>query len=716
MLIFLAITAAPDMKSVPKPPSPVDYDPAPLPKIDLPAEHPRIWFTAAEGPPLRRRCQTSLAGCIEQMRQLADDVKRKPCDRACDLAMVYQMTGDAAYARRAIAMVRGMRAFEWGPMFNKGFPYGSSFGMADPLACVFDWCYDQLSDAERQTIGGELLKELSHGPYRARFHTAYYMNVWLSEILALYGAGIDDRLAREHLASYNRAIHQYACMADAIHADGAMGDYQFQYLAVMDYPEMWYRATGDSLFRTCGFYRHQPMYLIYSLLPDHGLVPHEGDAGFAGPGTEPWSIRLSVPLLHLYAWRNDNPYARWLAREAKAWPGGRPWEPWKQIVWANDGGPEKPISELPPVKLFPSNQVAIMRTGWNLKPTSTDTVAVFYCRPYETHTHYDAGHFTIYRGLDRLVQDSGYYCITTEADYHRNFYVRTVAHNCVLIDDPSEKLMPDSQFMTALDGGQVRGDLSHYAESQRLGNGYGYRGEIGVFVDDPRYTYLFADLTPAYHGCKAVRVTRSFLFLKPSTFLVADWVTSVKPQMPKRWLLQLPGQPALDGAEKVVAGKSEAGILESVDARRATITCGKSKLTLQTLAPGQAVLRRIGGPGYSAWSAGKNWEPPPFPDGYPAATMHEKQKHAELASHCWRIEVEPIHEEATVVFLNILDIAAAEAVAPPQAELLNRGEQIGAAFRRGDASIEILFAPDGRARVNGAEIGQSVPALRPFKP
>jgi hypothetical protein len=284
----------------------------------------------------------------------------------------------------------------------------------------------------------------------------------------------------------------------------------------------------------------------------------------------------------------------------------------------------------------------------------------------------------------------------------------------VLIDDPDERLIPDSRFMTSLDGGQVAGDFSHYGESKRAGIGVGYRGEIEVFVDDPRYTYLFADLTPAYQGTKAARVTRSFFFLKPGTFLVADWVTSVKPQSPKRWLLQLPARPTVEGTERVVAGTAEAGIVESSNARLATVTCGKSKLTLQNLAPERALLRRIGGPGYSAWSAGKNWEPPPMTADTPS--MQHKRKLAEAASRCWRIEIEPAERGATAVFLNVLDVSAAGAVTPPRAVLVQRGEVVGAAVTRDGASMEILFSADGRARVDGTQIGRSVPPLQPFRP
>ena len=93
---------------------------------------------------------------------------------------------------------RDVKRFGWVKPNEKSLPYGQWYaGHADPLACVFDWCFDQLSDAERKAIGGVLREEVAFGPYRTRFHEPFWMASWLSEILALYGAGIDDKLAEK---------------------------------------------------------------------------------------------------------------------------------------------------------------------------------------------------------------------------------------------------------------------------------------------------------------------------------------------------------------------------------------------------------------------------------------------------------------------------------------------------------------------------------------
>lgn len=698
-------TAVADVPKSPRHHYPLmDYDPVPLPDVKL-SPRPRIWFNAAEIPGLRLRCQTTLKGDLDQQRREVegDKAKNGAGILAFDLAFLYQMTGDATYAKRAIAIARQAKPFEYYSWHATGHPMGGLYlGQAEPLACVYDWCYDQMGEADRLSIGQVIREQLAHGPYHATFHEPWYMCAWLSQILALHGAGIDDKFAEEHLKAYNRAIHQFAWIADSIHADGAIGDYGYQYMYFMLWPEMWMRATGENLFKTCGFYRTQPEYLLHTIRGEGKWLPGDGDAGFDGFGAR--------SIFHFYGWRNNNPYARGLASEMaknwNAWPnsGSGLNRPWMSILWHGDGGEMNPLRELPLVKLFPINQVAILRSGWNLGSNSIDTIAAFYCRPWEGHCHRNVGHFTIHRGQDQLAQDGGIYA-WTNCDYHDNYFTATVAHNCVLIYDPQEPPLGAVGYgnVSANDGGQVHGDAGYYG---RMGGG-SFRGTISNFTDGPRFTYLFADLSPAYSAFKAIRVARAFFFLKPSTYVVCDWVRSVKPDSTKRWVLNTATQPAVEGEEKVLAGTSDAGIVEAPGARRATVSRGASKLTVQVLAPEHSLIRRIGGEGYAAWVDGKNRE---VPASIPLdAGKRERLKKAAQ----WRLEIDPVEQTTDTVFLHVLDATAIDAAPLDPALLVKRGEAVGTALKRGDASIEVLFYPDGRASVDGQMIGK---ALEPLKP
>jgi len=483
----------------------------------------------------------------------------------------------------------------------------------------------------------------------------------------------------------------------------------------MLWPEMWLRATGQNLFEKSAFYRTTPDYLLYLIMPAGHWLANDGDGPMDSLGGLGYSFAPDAVTFHFYGWRNKNPYARWLARHMSGWPHANIERLWQAILWADHSKEEKPLNDLPPVKFFSSNGVAILRSGWDLSAKSGDIVAAFYCRPFESHTHYNAGDFMIWRGLDELVCRGGYY-MGTENTYHHNFFIRTVAHNCALIYDPNEPVPFYGKFMMANDGGQLRGDPACYPNSYRLlmgNNPFFYRGEIRTFVDDPQFTYLFADVTPAYNATKAVRVARAFLWLKPSTFVICDWATSTKPQFAKRWLLHSANKPSVAGAEKVVTGTSDAGILESTDSHFVTLQRGASKLSLQTPLPEHAVIRRIGGEGFGFWVDGKNWEPPATTREF----MEGKRKDfeaAEATKRFWRIEIEPTEQSAEAVFLNVLDATAKDGKTPPVAALLRREKAAGVTLKRGDASHEALFYPDGRVRVDGKTVGQSLEPLKPY--
>ena len=53
---------------------PIPWDPAPLPKVEIPADRPRIWFTAAQVPELRKRCRTT---CRAGLREASGERRQE---------------------------------------------------------------------------------------------------------------------------------------------------------------------------------------------------------------------------------------------------------------------------------------------------------------------------------------------------------------------------------------------------------------------------------------------------------------------------------------------------------------------------------------------------------------------------------------------------------------------------------------------------------------
>ena len=111
-----------------------------------------------------------------------------------------------------------------------------------------------------------------------------------------------------------------------------MGDYLYQYRNMMLWPEMWLRATGENLFEKSSFYRSTPEYLLYSVLPAGHWLSNDGDGPQDAAGGLGYSFMPDLATFGFYAWRNNNPYARWFAAHMQGWPHAG-WErPWQAIL------------------------------------------------------------------------------------------------------------------------------------------------------------------------------------------------------------------------------------------------------------------------------------------------------------------------------------------------------------------------------------------------
>ena len=99
-----------------------------------------------------------------------------------------------------------------------------------------------------------------------------------------------------------------------------------------------------------------------------------------------------------------------------------------------------------------------MRDGW--KPDST--WIEFDCGPFlAKHQHLDQNQITIYHG-GYLAIDSGADYTDSESPHYLNYYRRTVAHNSILIYDPSEKFFWSQNLLPAANDGGQRMDSSRF--------------------------------------------------------------------------------------------------------------------------------------------------------------------------------------------------------------------------------------------------------------
>ena len=150
---------------------------------------------------------------------------------------------------------------------------------------------------------------------------------------------------------------------------------------------------------------------------------------------------------------------------------------------------------------------------------------------------------------------------------------------------------------------------------RRLLKGVGpcaYRGEIRTFVDRPQWTYLFADMTPAYEATQGV-AGHAGLLVAQAGDVPGLRLDHLDPPRVHQALAAERGHAAGNrrppSASWPAAPRRESS--NPSDTHRLTVTRGASKLFVQPLLPEQPLVRRVGGEGYSSWSDGKNWNPPP---------------------------------------------------------------------------------------------------------
>lgn len=108
-----------------------------------PNEHPRLLFRKADLPALRAKAQTPLGKALVQRIEAQ---QKNPVA----LGMMYQLTGDAAYAQRAIPLVKAKMADESPGAFNGSD--GAYAKRVGEVALAYDLCYDAWP-AELQQAG-----------------------------------------------------------------------------------------------------------------------------------------------------------------------------------------------------------------------------------------------------------------------------------------------------------------------------------------------------------------------------------------------------------------------------------------------------------------------------------------------------------------------------------------------------------------------------------
>lgn len=524
------------------------------PTIVPPAEHPRLWVTKdslakvranlthPENRPYWESVSAQAAKPFEFHPTGDAEVPfNTPLEHAAMAkAFFYLMQGDQKIGREAAdLMLAYLPRVEFGNLLDITRQIGAAIYTG---ACVYDWCYDLLSPAERDTLRHHFLRlaeqmECGWPPFlqtivNGHGNEAQINRDLLAMAIAIYN---EDPLPYKYCAypllEQLVPMRRFEYQSPRHNQGISYGDFRFGW--EMHAAWLLRRMSGHEVFDSN--IKRVPLYWLYFRLPD-GSMLRDGD-GVKSAGKY-WKYARTALLCSAY---NGDPIMKGeLQRQ-----GGFMADP-ALFLLLNDPAitPELSLDSLPLTMDFgPILGGMVARTGWTLGETSPDVIAAIRGGGYHfgNHQHSDAGAIQIYYHGMQVGPLAQYRFYGTP--YDLNFGKRSVAQSMMLVFDPNEAI-PNNQ---ANDGGsrynpQIALTPKEAMSDPRFHYGKVQSSSFGPDAKEPDFSYFAADLRQAYSD-KVTAYVRQFCFLNlhlpkhPAAIILLDSITSKNPTFRKVWQL-----------------------------------------------------------------------------------------------------------------------------------------------------------------------------------
>ena len=523
-------------------------DPAKM-LAQIPDAHPKLIFSKADLPVLKKRLETDLEKSWNIMKKKAEnglkkdliqeptfqkwtdrkDLAQKRTDYRVDyhafgdlyldavqpMAFVYMITGEAKYGEAAKKHLLRLTDFA----LEGGFEfYDSKFDevplqVADALPQAYDWAYDAFTPAEREKMetwmvafGNKLLDRMS-GPQRDFYNQSGESHdgrvpPYLINLALLLSNRADAVEWLRFGITASLTVYPQWGTDDGGWAEGV--EYAMTYSGRFIPPlEAIVRNTGLNLWNR-SFYKNFPYFLTYCISPLAEITPF-GDGEDRGVEGEKSTAIHS--MLTFYALLNNDAQMRW---------------------WANRFDRKDTIKDLSMKTLVqdlmmldtlkpqkPSVIVqdrAFIGVGWgalhsDIVNTDNDLFILFKSSPFgsESHSHLDQNSFAIMKGGKALAIPAGSRYPQHGSPFHTRYVRQTVAHNTILVD------------------GQGQMDKNSKAN-----------GHIFDFSTSENIGYVGGEAANTYEGVK--RFDRHIVMIKPSVIIIMDDIELEKPDVID-WLL-----------------------------------------------------------------------------------------------------------------------------------------------------------------------------------
>ncbi len=552
--------------------------------------HPRVLIRPDDLPALRRRAATTHSKQMQSLLALADTgAEPGPngdyADSIWRLAFLHLLTGDAAHARPAIDALRKLMEL---PVSGEYF-HGARRLKA--LAVSYDWMHQALGDDLRKSVGEKALA-YCQALYDSQevepevYFLGHAINQMPFILMAAIGIGdelpgtnffLEDTMRRweQQMLGYRRFLEQDCFQQSFTYTSTYVGEFPYLFTTVE-------AGLGVPMYRPNAWFANVTKWWTYAFRDDETFIRF-GDYFCAVPALE--NLQYYRPLAAIASRYRDG-LAQWWVDKFRITAG----EP-EQILFEDRPGVARRLpEELPRTKLFAPMGVVVARGDFE-----RGTVASFKCTPLylHNHGHRDANSFTIYHKGDLAIDSGAYDAYETPQWY--NYYVRTIAHNTIVVHDPTEEFLSRGKTYSN-DGGQRFINEPHFQATkfEHLDLDVYRDGKIVEYREGDGYTYVCGDASNCYSKQKLTRFLRHATFILDwprkgcVSMVVLDDIELAKPELEPRFLLHTMDEPVVEG--NVITAKHKGG-----------------RLTATVLLPSSPRIETIGGPGREFEVDGKNY-------------------------------------------------------------------------------------------------------------
>lgn len=598
---------------------------------------------------------------------------------AAEAAFIYKVTGDVRYfdlSKRLLEKVIEYYEYRNSHQLNiSWYVYSRLHALM-----AYDWIYNDLSEAEKISIGRSLFNALEFmlpSTSRSNFYRenrsgidgGFYNNQAMEWYLGLvfHGTGVNDTKALEILKrgyDSHKSVLQYRENASGDDGGAASGTLPY---CLADYPwaennffHSFMSATGGYNITTQ--YDYLPNFVSYLYW---NLLPQNREFGFGDAHHTDNSIDFAIinmhlsQLVHFYGDRfpMHASVARYIMNELYPRKVNEPTSfPMARFFLTNkhEGvSAFNPSKSLPKARYFESMGQFFMRSGSG----PDDTYATFTVSSnLLNHKHYDNNNFLIYKkGFVTL--DTG---TRPDGIHLSHYYSRTIAHNCVTIRMPGEVLP------------RYWGSRAPHEADDPVPNDGGQNNltstKAVAFDEQDEYVYIASDATGSYNSLKTNLVLRQFVYLPPDNFVVFDRLNATNASYPKKWLLHTAYPPQQVSPQEFYASHEQ------------------GRLVCKTIYPENSTMEFVGGPGKQFWSDWKNWALPYGGDNHPLYGQ-------------WRIEVSPATAQNDDIFLHLIQVGdrSADVRSLPTAQKAEESGMKGVQFSYANKTYKVLFTTTGKA-------------------